>query len=94
MSDKFSGEKPDDIPQSEWDASIAFKNSVDVSSMSACEFVARAMMKAREEEREGCAQVAITFGPAHYAETHPGHQRVNVELEVAIAQAIRNRKGA
>lgn len=54
-------EKPEDIPQSDWDASMAFKNRVDASSMSAQEFVARAMMAAREEENEACALEALRW---------------------------------
>lgn len=93
----FSGEKPDDIPQSEWDTSIAFKSSVDVASMGACEFIARARMDAKAEEREACAQIAKTYGAnmsiwmtsewptAKLAANYAGQD---------ISAVIRNRKGA
>lgn len=83
MSDKFSGKKPDDIPQSEWDASIAFKNRVDVASMSACEFIARARMDAKAEERE-----AILLLVAPYR-----HRDTAYDIHQAILER-RNRKGA
>jgi hypothetical protein len=92
MSDKFSGEKPDDIPQSEWDASIAFKNRVDVASMSACEFIARARMDAKAEERREI-QTSVQDLIAS-ADTSNSWQLGYRQGRLDAVTAIRNRKGA
>lgn len=91
--------KPDDIPQSDWDASLSFKSRVDASSMSAQEFVARAMMAAREEEREAILKVAENFDTGCRPESAPadyvdGYDAGVDDFSVFFSQTIRNRKGA
>ena len=50
--------KPDDVGQWAWDASLKHKNSLDYRSMSACEFIARAIQTAKAEAYEEAAKVA------------------------------------
>lgn len=76
--------KPDDIPQDVWDAACRAWDSTDFPGR---EMTARAIIAAKADEREACAQIADDAGNPYKG----GSRGVAQEQAHSIAAAIRNR---
>lgn len=88
--------KPEDVSQEAWDQTEGMPErfAIDIAAGQLWDIrhvVARAIMAAKAEEREACAQLIETDGPQRYYNMH-GQNRGLSELEAHLAAAIRSRK--